>query len=111
VPVPLIEFPADDADRALAFWDGVLGLRLDPRDAGQGSGWETEADGLRLGIHERGSGPGDTVSLPYFTVAAAELPAVLERVAGLGGSVIHPGERWAICRDSEGSPFALAAEH
>jgi len=27
----------------------------------------------------------------------------------LGGSVIHPGERWAICRDSEGSPFGLAA--
>jgi hypothetical protein len=23
--------------------------------------------------------------------------------------VIHPGERWAVCRDSEGSPFALAA--
>ena len=28
----------------------------------------------------------------------------------LGGSVVHPGERWAICRDSEGSPFGLAAE-
>jgi hypothetical protein len=25
----------------------------------------------------------------------------------LGGAVIHPGERWAICRDSEGSPFGL----
>jgi hypothetical protein len=22
--------------------------------------------------------------------------------------VIHPGETWAICKDSEGSPFALA---
>jgi hypothetical protein len=22
--------------------------------------------------------------------------------------VIHPGERWAICKDSEGSPFGLA---
>ena len=27
----------------------------------------------------------------------------------LGGSIIHPGDRWAVCRDSEGSPFALAA--
>ena len=25
----------------------------------------------------------------------------------LGGTVIHPGEKWAICRDSEGSPFGL----
>jgi hypothetical protein len=35
--------------------------------------------------------------------------ASVERVQALGGSVVHPGERWAICRDSEGSPFALAA--
>jgi hypothetical protein len=29
-------------------------------------------------------------------------------VRALGGSVVHPGERWAVCRDSEGSPFGLA---
>jgi predicted enzyme related to lactoylglutathione lyase len=48
------------------------------------------------------------VSLPYFAVA--DLEAALERVRMLGGSVIHPGSRWAICRDSEGSPFGLALE-
>ena len=52
-------------------------------------------------------GPGDTFSLPYFTVA--DMGAALAQVEALGGSVIHPGERWAICRDSEGSPFGLAA--
>lgn len=107
MPAPLIEFPADDADRALTFWHGVLGAELAPRAAEAGSGWETETDGLRLGVHERGRGPGDTGSLPYFTVA--DLPATLARVTELGGTVIHPGERWAICRDSEGSPFAVAA--
>ena len=61
---------------------------------------------MRLGVHDRGPGPGDTASLPYFTVA--DLPATLDRVRELGGSVIHPGDRWAVCRDSEGSPFALA---
>jgi predicted enzyme related to lactoylglutathione lyase len=104
---PLIEFPADDPDRALRFWHGVLGVSLTPRPAAAGSGWETDGDDLRLGVHERGRGPGDTASLPYFTVA--DLPAAIERVTELGGSVIHPGDRWAICRDSEGSPFALAA--
>jgi predicted enzyme related to lactoylglutathione lyase len=59
-----------------------------------------------LGIHERGAGPGDTGSLPYFTVA--DLEVALEQVTALGGRVIHPGSRWAICRDSEGSPFGLA---
>jgi predicted enzyme related to lactoylglutathione lyase len=37
----------------------------------------------------------------------ADLPDALARVGELGGQVIHPGERWAVCRDSEGSPFGL----
>jgi predicted enzyme related to lactoylglutathione lyase len=44
--------------------------------------------------------------LPYFAVD--DLGAALERVVSLGGSVVHPGDRWAICKDSEGSPFGLA---
>jgi predicted enzyme related to lactoylglutathione lyase len=107
MPAPLIEFPADDSDRALRFWRGVLGVELAPRAGAAGSGWEADTDTLRLGIHDRGRGPGDTACLPYFTVA--DLSAAVDRVRELGGSVIHPGERWAICRDSEGSPFALAA--
>ncbi len=79
--------------RALSFWDGVLGLSLAAREPSAGSGWEAEADGLRLGVHERGQGPGDTASLAYFTVA--DIAATLERVVELGGSIVHPGERWA----------------
>jgi predicted enzyme related to lactoylglutathione lyase len=104
---PLIEFPADDPDRARRFWHGVLGVELAPRQAAAGSGWETDTGSLRLGVHSRGPGPGDTASLAYFTVA--DMPAALARVRELGGTVIHPGDRWAVCRDSEGSPFALAA--
>jgi uncharacterized protein len=104
---PLIEFPADDPDRARRFWHGVLGVTLSPRPAAAGSGWQTDGDGLCLGVHERGRGPGDTASLPYFTVD--DLAAALEQVRELGGSIIHPGDRWAVCRDSEGNPFALAA--
>ena len=101
----LIEFPADDPARARAFWSGLLGVELEPRGEGQGAGWEA-AGGPAVGVHERGRGPGDTVSLPYFSVP--EMSAALERVEALGGSVIHRGERWSICRDSEGSPFGLA---
>ena len=46
----------------------------------------------------------------YAALAAADVPEALERVQALGGSVVHPGERWAICRDSEGSPFGLTRE-
>jgi predicted enzyme related to lactoylglutathione lyase len=108
MPTALIEFPADDAERALRFWRGVLGIDLEPRSIGAGAGWVHEDGGLRLGVHERGKGPGDTGSLPYLPVADMEV--ALERVRELGGSVIHPGERWSICRDCEGSPFALEQE-
>lgn len=101
----LVEFPADDPERALRFWSGVLGIELTARGAGEGAGWEAGGDDPRIGVHERGRGPGDTASLPYFPVA--EMAAALERVTTHGGSIIHPGERWSICRDSEGSPFAL----
>jgi predicted enzyme related to lactoylglutathione lyase len=107
VPTPLIEFPADDVDRARRFWSELLGVDLEPRQAEAGAGWESEADGLRLGVHERGKGPGDTGSLPYFTVA--DMAIATERVREHGGSIVHPGDRWTICRDSEGNPFALAA--
>jgi predicted enzyme related to lactoylglutathione lyase len=101
----LIEFPADDTERALRFWRGVLGVELAPRAGDAGAGWVHEEVGLRLGVHERGRGPGDTGSLPYFPVP--DMAAALGRVQEFGGSIVHPGERWAICRDSEGSPFAL----
>jgi predicted enzyme related to lactoylglutathione lyase len=107
VAAALIEFPADDPERALAFWSGLLGLELVERGAGMGSGWEAQEGGLRLGVHERGRGPGDTAALPYLQVD--DMGRALARVAELGGAVIHPGERWAICRDSEGSAFALEA--
>jgi predicted enzyme related to lactoylglutathione lyase len=102
----LIEFPADDVERARRFWEGVLGVGLDERVAGEGSGLQTRehADAF-VGLHPRGPGPGDTASLPYFLVP--DLGAALERVVALGGQIVHPGERWAVCRDSEGSPFGL----
>jgi predicted enzyme related to lactoylglutathione lyase len=106
-PLALIEFPADDAERARRFWTALLGLDLTPRTAGEGDGWQSRAASPAVGVHARGRGPGDSFSLPYFEVD--DLPAALAQVGALGGSVVHPGEVWAICKDSEGSPFGLTA--
>jgi predicted enzyme related to lactoylglutathione lyase len=105
-PLSLIEFPADDVERARSFWEGLLAIELDARRDGEGEGWQTRADGAQIGVHARGRGPGDTWSLPYFEVS--DMDAAVQRVEALGGSVIHPGGPWSICRDSEGSPFGLA---
>ena len=103
----LVEFPADDPDRARRFWSELLDAPLEERVEGEGEGWQTRRPGPpAVGIHHRGRGPGDSFSLPYFTVD--DLDTALQRVTTLGGSIVHPGERWAICKDSEGSPFGLA---
>jgi predicted enzyme related to lactoylglutathione lyase len=108
VPLSLIEFPADDPERARRFWAGLLGDPLSSREDGEGEGWQTRTAEPAVGVHARGPGPGDSFSLPYFQVS--DIGAALERVQALGGSVVHPGESWAICKDSEGSPFGLALE-
>jgi predicted enzyme related to lactoylglutathione lyase len=101
----LVEFPADDPERAQRFWTELLGVELDARKDSEGEGWQTHSGAPAVGIHARGLGPGDSFSLPYFAVS--DIAEMLARVQALGGSVVHPGERWAICKDSEGSPFAL----
>jgi predicted enzyme related to lactoylglutathione lyase len=103
----LIEFPADDPERARRFWSGLLDVALEPRAEGEGTGWQSRATVPPVGVHPRGRGPGDSFSLPYFAVD--DLPQALQQVVALGGSVIHPGESWAVCKDSEGTPFGLAA--
>jgi predicted enzyme related to lactoylglutathione lyase len=101
----LIEFPADGPERARRFWQGLLETTLESRQREDGRGWQAEYEGIVFGLHERGTGPGDRFALPYFPVT--DLAAALERVRALGGEIVHPGERWAICRDSEGTPFGL----
>ena len=62
MPLVLIEFPADDPARARQFWSGLLGIELDARSAEQGEGWQSSGTPT-LGIHARGTGPGDTRDL------------------------------------------------
>ncbi len=107
-PVRLVEFPADDPDRARRFWHDVLGVALVERTDDEGRGWQTHFAFTDLGVHQRGTGPGERFSIPYFAVA--ELEDVLMRVRANGGEVIHASGQWAICRDSEGSPFGLMLE-
>lgn len=102
----LIEFPADDPGRARWFWSELLGIELEVREDSEGDGWQTHSGAPAVGVHARGRGPGDSFSLPYFAVS--DIAEALQRVEALGGSVIHPGENWAVCKDSEGSPFGLA---
>jgi predicted enzyme related to lactoylglutathione lyase len=103
-----VEFPADDPARARAFWGGLLDVELEGRVEGEGECWQTHGGGSALGLHPGGTGPGDRVLLPYFSVP--DMDAALQRVRELGGEVIHLGERWSVCRDTEGSHFGLTLD-
>jgi predicted enzyme related to lactoylglutathione lyase len=96
LPLSLIEFPADDPERARRFWTALLGVELEVRDASQGEGWQTRSADAGLGVHARGRGPGDSFSLPYFAVS--DVAEALQQVRALGGTVVHPGEHWASSR-------------
>ena len=108
IPAVLIEFPSDDPERARCFWAELLGVELEARQNSEGEGWQTRSGAPAVGVHARGRGPGDSFSLPYFAVS--NIAEALETVEALGGSVVHPGEIWAICKDSEGSPFGRTQE-
>src|SRR5204862_3813667 len=56
-PLALVEFPADDPERALRFWNGLLDAPLEPRSEGEGIGWQTSS-APPIGVHPRGRGPG-----------------------------------------------------
>src|SRR5207249_10108359 len=57
-PLSLIEFPADDAERARRFWEGLLGVSLEARRESEGEGWQTHSGAPPVGVHPRGPGPG-----------------------------------------------------
>src|SRR5438094_2576690 len=74
----LIEFPADDPERARRFWTALLGVELKDRQGSEGEGWQTHSGAPAVGVHERGPGPGDSFSLPYFAVI--DVAAAAKRV-------------------------------
>ena len=95
-PLDLIEFPADDPERARRFWFGLLGAKLEPRGEGEGSGWQTPSGSPRLGLHARGVyADAHTGSVPRCdasNICTADGVSMLDLAAALGeqhGLAIH----------------------
>ena len=72
---PLIEFPPTTSRAPAPSGRGCSARRSRSAAAGEGSGVQTARRPPAVGVHERGRGPGDTVSLPYFTVPTWPRPS------------------------------------
>ncbi|KXP07829.1 VOC family protein [Tsukamurella pseudospumae] len=95
---------------ALAFYEGLLGLRL-ARAAGE-LAWLTTGDGVELMLHERATRPSDTAVALGFLVP--DLAGTVDAWTARGGAVVDPpeerpwGERMAVVRDPDGHLVCLS---
>lgn len=108
----------DDLDRATAFYETVLGQKLEPMGdpTGESQMMSFPADMGRYGAggaltKSAHAGPGVGGTIVYF--ASQDCAVEAARVAAAGGQVVRPkfsiGEfGWvALCQDTEGNMFGL----
>lgn len=108
----------DDLDRATAFYETVLGQKLEPMGdpTGESQMMSFPADMGRYGAggaltKSAHAGPGVGGTIVYF--ASQDCAVEAGRVAAAGGQVVRPkfsiGEfGWvALCQDTEGNMFGL----
>ena len=107
-----IEFPADDTDRAQAFYKGLFGWDFQGWEGAPGyflfNAGPIDSSGGAIG--QRGTATGEKLRV-YVTVNSID--DTLAKVAELGGKVTTPkaeipGQGWyAVIEDSEGSEVGL----
>lgn len=109
-----VDIPADDPDRARRFYRELFDWQFHEAHDFEGyyvfSTPSSEANGVGGGIGKRGEAAPQRVRV-YVEVGS--LDSALQRVAGLGGSVVSgkaevPGQGWwAVVRDTEGNEIGL----
>lgn len=115
-PVYHFEIPVTDMDRAVRFYEAVLGVRLTRRTVdGYDMAFFPRADGAPGASGALAKGdvyvPSKTGAIVYFDVA--DLDAALARASAQGAKVLYPkthigeGGHVAEIEDSEGNRMAL----
>jgi predicted enzyme related to lactoylglutathione lyase len=115
-PVGWFEIPVTDMPRATAFYERVLGLKLERHDLGPlQMAWFPMKNGDYGSsgslVQNQAYTPGHAGTLVYFT--CADIDAALKRVAENGGRVLRPktsiGEHGFVghFEDSEGNRVAV----
>ena len=104
-----VEFPAEDANRAQSFWNGLFGWAF--QDSGMpGMDYRMAQAGESMGAAVFASD--ERSGNPNFYFATDDIDASSAKVRELGGDAEGkmpvPGHCWfAACHDSEGNAFHL----
>ena len=113
------EIPVSDMERAIKFYETVLGLKLERNQMGElDMAWFpfAEAPGApgSLVYHKDFYKPSSDGALVYFTSHSGDLKNELEKVEPAGGKVLVPKTLikedigyMAVCEDTEGNRIAL----
>ena len=105
------EVPAEDVDRAQAFYAKAFGFTYEPWGEDMGMLRTGSDDGISGDIHKRGA-----VLHPTFVITVDDLEATLDAVVEAGGErfgeISSMGEtaRYAYFKDSEGNLVGVYAD-
>lgn len=105
------EIPADDIERASAFYRDVFGFDYEPWGDGMGMIRTGSDEGINGDIHLRGE-----VTHPTFVVTVDRIEDALEKVLANGGEqvgeieILGEESRYTYIKDSEGNTIGLYDE-
>jgi hypothetical protein len=103
----VIDAPAGEHDRELAFWSSALGQPLTRFDSHpEYHGAPVHGTGFGLLIQRLGDGPGRV----HLDIHTDDLAAEIARLEGLGASRVQQVHSWWILRDPAGLPFCVIPE-
>ena len=104
----LIDVPTADVERTVAFWAAALGATPVATRMPNYHILDGAAEPNRLVVQDAGSG----AARVHFDIHTDDLEAEIERLQGLGATVVdaqwadHPG-RWVVMRDPAGLEFCV----
>jgi predicted enzyme related to lactoylglutathione lyase len=104
----MIDVPTADVERTVAFWGAALGATPVATAMANYHLLDNAAEPNRLGVQDAGTG----AARVHFDIHTDDLDAEVERLQGLGATVVdaqwadHPG-RWVVMRDPAGLEFCV----
>ncbi|WP_244931902.1 VOC family protein [Nocardioides sp. W7] len=98
----LVDHPASDWEAGLAFWAGVQGVP----PTGDDDAFRSLGSIAGVALESQRIGEG-TPARVHLDIETDDVPAEVERVVGLGATVMTPHDGWAVLLDPGGLVFCV----